>query len=69
MSLEAQATYENGVLKLDKPLPLGEHERVTVCITPQAGHIRLSAGLIPWKGDSKALEYMLGPDNQLWVGP
>jgi predicted DNA-binding antitoxin AbrB/MazE fold protein len=69
MSLEAEATYENGVLKLDKPLPLGEHERVTVRITPQVGHIRLSAGLIPWKADVKALEYLLGPDNHPWERP
>ena len=32
MALEAEAIYENGILKLDKPLPLGEHERVTVRI-------------------------------------
>ncbi len=32
MLLEAEAVYENGVLKLDKPLPLEEHEHVTVRI-------------------------------------
>ena len=40
MSLEVEATYENGVLKLDKPLPLGEHERVTVSVKPLASPIR-----------------------------
>ena len=35
MLLEAEAVYENGVLKLDKPLPLGEHEHVTVRIQPR----------------------------------
>jgi predicted DNA-binding antitoxin AbrB/MazE fold protein len=69
MSLEAEATYENGVLKLDKPLPLGERERVTVHITPQVGHIRQSAGLIPWKADLNALEHLLGADNHPWEGP
>ena len=56
MPLEVQATYENGVLKLEKPLPLVENERVTVSIKLVAGAIRQSTGLIPWKGDSKALE-------------
>ncbi len=37
MLLEAVATYENGTLKLDEPLPLVEHERVTVRIESQAG--------------------------------
>ena len=30
VSLEVEATYENGVLKPDKPLPLGERQRNTV---------------------------------------
>lgn len=34
MWIEAQAVYENGMLKLDNPLPLDEHERVTVRIEP-----------------------------------
>ncbi len=42
MPMEAEATYENGVLKLDKPLPLREHERVIVTIQPLVGRIRLS---------------------------
>ena len=69
MSLEAQATYENGVLKLDKPLPLGEHERVTVSHHTASRSHPPKCGIDPVEGGSKALEYMLGPDNQLWVGP
>jgi predicted DNA-binding antitoxin AbrB/MazE fold protein len=64
MALEVEATYEHGVLKPDKPLPIGDRERVTVSIQPHGGQIRRSAGLIPWKGDAEALEYLLGPDNQ-----
>ena len=66
MSLEVEATYENGVLKLDKPLPLDERERVTVSIKPQASRIRRSAGLLSWTGTPEALDYLLGPDNQPW---
>lgn len=66
--LEVEATYENGVLKLDKPLPLEEHERVVVSIKPQSSRIAQSAGLVPWptKDDPEAREYLLGPDNQAW---
>lgn len=66
MSLEVEATYENGFLKLDKPLPLKEHERVTVSVKPQTSRIRQSAGLVKWTGDPKALEYLLGPENAPW---
>ena len=40
MPLEVEATYENGVLRPDQPLPLSERERVTVRIQPQASGIR-----------------------------
>lgn len=56
MPREVEATYENGLLKLDKPLPLAERERVTVTVQPLAGRIRRSAGLIPWRGDAASLE-------------
>jgi predicted DNA-binding antitoxin AbrB/MazE fold protein len=66
MVLEVEATYENGVLKLDHPLPLAQHQRVTVSIVPRGGSIRDSAGLLPWSGDPESLEYLLGPENQPW---
>jgi predicted DNA-binding antitoxin AbrB/MazE fold protein len=39
MLLEAEAVYEQGVLKLEKSLPLVEHQRVTVQIQPQASRM------------------------------
>jgi predicted DNA-binding antitoxin AbrB/MazE fold protein len=69
MSLEVEATYENGVLKPDKPLPLGEHERVTVRVETQAGRIRESAGMIPMPDQPGAIDYLLGPGNQPWDNP
>ncbi len=69
MPLEVQATYEDGVLKPDSPLPLDEHERVTVSVKPQTSRIRESAGLLKWTGDPKALEYLLGPENLPWANP
>ncbi len=32
MNLEVEATYSNGVLKLDTPLPLSDEERVRVLV-------------------------------------
>jgi predicted DNA-binding antitoxin AbrB/MazE fold protein len=34
--ITAKATYENGVLKLDEPIALEEHARVTVAIAEAA---------------------------------
>lgn len=55
MSLEIEAVYENGVLKPDTPLPLKEHERVTVSVKPHRSRIRQSAGLLRWTGDPEVL--------------
>ncbi len=66
MPLETEAVYENGVLKLDKPLPLDEQERVTVRIQPQVSRIRKSAGLIPLPGQADATDFLLGPENHPW---
>lgn len=63
MSIEVHATYEDGVLKPDVPLPLDEHQRVVVSIQ-QPGRIRESAGLLAWNGDAAALDYLLGAENQ-----
>jgi predicted DNA-binding antitoxin AbrB/MazE fold protein len=55
MSLEIEAVYEDGVLKPERPLPLKEHERVTVSVKPQTSRIRQSAGLLRWTGDPEVL--------------
>jgi predicted DNA-binding antitoxin AbrB/MazE fold protein len=34
MALTVEAVYENGVLKLAEPLPLKEHEKVSVTVEP-----------------------------------
>ncbi len=66
MSLEVEATYVNGVLKPDGPLPLADRERVTVRIQTRGGRIRESAGLIPLPSDAGSVEYLLGPENHPW---
>jgi predicted DNA-binding antitoxin AbrB/MazE fold protein len=56
MSLEVEATYENGVLKPSQPLPLREHERVVISINPKVSRIRRAAGLIRWTGSHEDLK-------------
>jgi predicted DNA-binding antitoxin AbrB/MazE fold protein len=51
MSIEFEATYENGCLKPDRPLPLGEQQRVRVVVDTEATVARRSYGVIGWKGD------------------
>ncbi len=34
MAITVEAVYENGVLKLAEPLPLEEHEKVSVTVEP-----------------------------------
>lgn len=63
MSLEMEATYEDGVLKLDEVPPLKEHERVTVTIRSQTSRARQSYGLIGWTGDPLVLRKIADDDE------
>jgi predicted DNA-binding antitoxin AbrB/MazE fold protein len=56
MSLTVEATYENGVLKPSQPLPLKDHEKVTVTIRSATSLARQTAGMVPWTGDVETLE-------------
>ena len=55
MSITVEATYENGTLKLEEPLPLKEQEKVRVTVEPVISRARRTAGLVPWSGDSETL--------------
>ena len=52
MLLEVDATYENGVLKPDRPLPLSERQRVKVTVESPSRKLRDGFGIINWQGDS-----------------
>jgi predicted DNA-binding antitoxin AbrB/MazE fold protein len=49
------AVYEDGILKPDTPLPLKNHERVQLQITPGPNPVEASYGLIKWDGDPEVL--------------
>jgi predicted DNA-binding antitoxin AbrB/MazE fold protein len=66
MSLEVEATYEKGILKLACDLPLADGQKVHLTIH-STGRAKASSGLLAWKGDQKDLDYLLGPGNHPWA--
>jgi predicted DNA-binding antitoxin AbrB/MazE fold protein len=66
MSIELEATYENGVLKLDRPLPLADQQRVRVTVHENVSRAKRSYGLLRWTGDPKDLE-RLAMDPELGI--
>ena len=54
MPIEVEGVYENGVLKLDHPLPLDEHARVKILVQP-ASVVRSNYGIIGWTGDAETV--------------
>jgi predicted DNA-binding antitoxin AbrB/MazE fold protein len=59
MAITAEAIYENGILKLDRPLPLKEHEKVRVTVEPELSLAQRTAGMIGWTGDVETFERIL----------
>jgi predicted DNA-binding antitoxin AbrB/MazE fold protein len=57
MAITVEAVYENGVLKLDQPLPLPEHQKVRVTIEPALTWAERTAGIMAWQGSSTDAEY------------
>jgi predicted DNA-binding antitoxin AbrB/MazE fold protein len=56
MTLTVDAIYEGGTLKLDKPLPLPEHQKVRVTIQSEASPLVQAYGLMGWTGDAETIE-------------
>jgi predicted DNA-binding antitoxin AbrB/MazE fold protein len=59
MALTVEAIYENGVLKPKEPLPLREHEEVTITLEPRISLARQTAGMVPWTGDVDTLDRLI----------
>jgi predicted DNA-binding antitoxin AbrB/MazE fold protein len=56
MGMVVEATYEDGVLKPERPLPLGEHEKVQITVHTAVSRVRATAGMLGWKGDAETVE-------------
>lgn len=63
MSLQLEATFEDGVLKFDEAPPLKDHERVTITIQSRATRAEQSYGLIGWTGDPQVLRRIAEDDE------
>jgi predicted DNA-binding antitoxin AbrB/MazE fold protein len=70
MNFTVEATYENGVLRVDKPLPLKDLERVRVTVDTETNWVQETAGLIRWTGDVESLErFAMDPEVDPQEGP
>jgi predicted DNA-binding antitoxin AbrB/MazE fold protein len=58
MELTIAATYENGVLRPEEPLPLAEHEKVQVTVHAERSPLLEAYGMLRWTGDLETLEYL-----------
>ena len=63
MSFAVEAVYEDGVLKLLQPLPLGEHEKVRVTVEPERTWAERTAGMLRWTGDPELLRRVAEGDE------
>ena len=65
--MELDATYENGVLKLERPLPFANQQRVRVTIHTPVSRTKRLYGLLRWTGDGAELDYLArSPENHPW---
>ncbi len=70
MTWTFEAIYENGVLKPVKPLPLKEHEKVTVTLFTGQSWVERTVGIIPctdakiieWAAEDAELDYPPPPE-------
>jgi predicted DNA-binding antitoxin AbrB/MazE fold protein len=69
MTITVEAVYENGTLKLERPLPLRERDKVQVTVhIPVAVQQALDAvqrgyGLLRWTGDGETLQHVAEDDE------
>jgi predicted DNA-binding antitoxin AbrB/MazE fold protein len=67
MSLEVEATYENGVFKPSRELPLQEGQKVNLAIQPVGGAAQRFCGRLRWTRDPEELRrYLTDPDESSW---
>jgi predicted DNA-binding antitoxin AbrB/MazE fold protein len=53
LEFELNAVYENGVLKLERPLELKEGQKVRVVV--RASRVERAYGLLGWTGDPETV--------------
>ena len=70
MTLELEATYADGMLKPERPLPLIENQKVIITVREKVSRAARSYGLLRWTGGQEDLDYLTrDPENGLWESP
>jgi predicted DNA-binding antitoxin AbrB/MazE fold protein len=67
VSITIKASYHNGVLQPDQPLPLDENEKVTVVVTRAESRIRAAAARLRFNADPELIR-LVAVDPQLRFG-
>jgi predicted DNA-binding antitoxin AbrB/MazE fold protein len=57
MTHSVEGTYQQGVLKLDSPVPLEEGQKVRVVVYTRPSRARQTQGMLGWNGDEETAEY------------
>jgi predicted DNA-binding antitoxin AbrB/MazE fold protein len=67
MGLEVEATYERGILKLSRELPLQDGQKVAITIHSSGSAVERLYGMVRWTGDPEELHRFLSdPDEGQW---
>lgn len=70
MTITVEAIYEDGTLKLARPLPLSKHEKVRVTVETETSPLLLAYGIMGWRGDAETIERIaLDPEFDPQEGP
>ena len=64
MTITVEAVYENGMLKLERPLPLAEQEKVRVTVQQGPSLAEQTAGMIGWTGDAETFERIMAETEE-----
>jgi predicted DNA-binding antitoxin AbrB/MazE fold protein len=68
--LESEAVYEKGILKLPRPLPLADGQKITLIIQPPGGVVRRGYGLLQSTRSAEELQRIaLDPELGLLESP
>ena len=67
MTLQIDAIYERGTLKLSHDLPLQDGQKVRITIHPTGSAVARLYGLVRWTGQPEELQRFLSdPDEGQW---
>lgn len=57
-NLELDAVYQNGVLEVERPLPVADGQRVKITIHLESSPSERGFGIMGWTGSAQDLEYL-----------